>query len=183
MPLLKKAEFIFGKNLVFRNAQHGDAAFILSLRNDENKSKYLSKVDGDIESQREWLSKYKKSINQAYFIITSDGISFGTVRLYDVQDDSFCWGSWLLSNNSTSIFAIESVLIVYSYALKLGFKKAHFDVRKANESVWRFHERFGAKRLRETELDFFYDIELDAILFSLRKYSKFLPFGIRVSED
>ena len=37
----------------------------------------------------------------------------------------------------------------------LGFKDAHFDVRKGNERIWQFHERFGARRNAETVLDYF----------------------------
>jgi hypothetical protein len=62
----------------------------------------------------------------------------------------------------------------------LGFVRAHFDVRRGNESVWQFHERFGAVRVRETDEDFFYEISLDAINASLERYRKFLPNGIEI---
>lgn len=50
---------------------------------------------------------------------------------------------------------MESALIVYAYAVDhLGFQAAHFEMRKGNESVWQFHERFGAERLSENEHEF-----------------------------
>jgi hypothetical protein len=181
MMQIKKAEFIMGNKLSFRNVQIDDAKFILKLRTDENKSKHLSKVSGDLSAQEQWLRTYQNCDDQAYFIIMSDGRPCGTVRMYDACGDSFCWGSWLLMDGSPSSFAIESALIVYSYALELGFLSSHFDVRKGNESVWRFHERFGAVITHQSELDIFYKIDENAILKSLKRYDKFLPHGINYS--
>ena len=49
--------------------------------------------------------------------------------------------------------------MVYAYAIDfLGFESAHFYVRKENTTVWKFHERFGAKRIGETHLDYFYHL-------------------------
>lgn len=69
----------------------------------------------------------------------------------------------------------------YAYAMDLlGFKQAHFDVRSANEKVWKFHERFGAKRNREETHDFFYELRMDSIMSSMQRYKRFLPEGINV---
>jgi hypothetical protein len=38
----------------------------------------------------------------------------------------------------------------------LRFSQSHFDVRQANLSVWKFHERMGARLVREDGLDRFY---------------------------
>lgn len=165
-----------GKNLVFRQADPTDAEFILSLRTDPEKSKYLSKVSGALEDQVRWLIDCAGDASQVYFIIeTLDGRRLGTVRLYDVLGDSFCWGSWILSGERPSGAAVESACMVYRYALALGFTRSRFDVRKGNESVWKFHERFGAKRTGETELDYLYDIDKPAILDALERYRKQLP--------
>ncbi|HHJ4614101.1 TPA: N-acetyltransferase, partial [Citrobacter freundii] len=123
-----------------------------------------------------------ESLNQAYFIITDlNGNRFGTVRIYDQQEYSFCWGSWILSSEAPSHFAIESALMVYQYALKLGFTSAHFSVTKGNSSVMKFHERFGAKLNDESDEECFYTISKEDILNSLNKYNKFLPDDISIS--
>ena len=51
----------------------------------------------------------------------------------------------VIREGSPSGYAVESALMVYQFAgaVSLGFTRAHFDVRKGNESVWKFHERFG----------------------------------------
>lgn len=173
-----------GKTLVFRNAGVDDAAFILSLRIDEKKSRYLSATSGDISAQEAWLESYASSQNQAYFIIEYQNEPVGTVRLYDSQQDSFCWGSWILKDGRPLQAAMESALMVYSYAVDdLGFNAAHFDVRKGNESVWKFHERFGARRAAETPEDYFYVINLQSIQSSRLTYSRFLPNNVAVERS
>lgn len=178
---LRKAAFVHGKTLRFRDATISDAAFILSLRTDEDKSRYLSPVTGAIVDQQAWLHSYLQMDNQAYFIIEHSGESIGTVRLYESKGDSFCWGSWILAASCPNHAAIESALMVYSYALDyLGFDKAHFDVRKGNESVWQFHERFGARRVGESELDFYYEIDRPSIEISRDRYRRYLKESVKV---
>jgi RimJ/RimL family protein N-acetyltransferase len=176
-PHIQKAQRIKGKTLVFRNAEIEDASFILSLRTDVHKARFLSPTDINIEKQRQWLENYAKKSDQAYFIIENlTGESIGTIRLYDARADSFCWGSWILKNNTPSSAAIESALMTYQYALDtLGFSDSHFDVRHGNENVWRFHERFGAIRITSTSEDFLYKIDNANINNSLKKYKKYLP--------
>ena len=178
---LRKAARVVGKTLTFRNADVEDAAFILSLRNDSEKSRYLSPVSAAVADQQAWLKRYAAADDQAYFIIEYQGESIGTVRLYDPQGDSFCWGSWILKNTRPSHAAMESALMVYAYAIDhLGFKSAHFDVRKGNERVWQFHERFGAYRTAEDEVDYFYAIDSEVIAASRKRYQRFLAGSVSV---
>lgn len=54
--------------------------------------------------------------------------------------------------------------MVYSYAIDhLGLTAARFDVRKGNERVWQFHQRFGVIRTGESELEFLFRIEASHI--------------------
>ena len=181
-PQLHKAKKIIGRTLVFRNAELSDAKFILSLRTDESKSKYLTKTSSDLGSQVAWLKDYEDRNDQAYFIIEDrKGNAIGTVRLYDQQGDSFCWGSWILKDGSPPGAAIESSLMVYAYAIDfLGFRQSHFDVRKKNKRVWHFHERFGARRNGETKNDYLYQIGFEQISEAQQCYRKYLPKTIAV---
>jgi RimJ/RimL family protein N-acetyltransferase len=179
---IRKALRLQGRTLTFRDATTDDAAFILSLRTNAEKSRYLSAVSGELLEQQDWLARYACDDEQAYFIIESQGEPIGTVRLYDPQGDSFCWGSWILKDGRPSHAAMESALMVYAYALDhLGFADAHFDVRKGNERVWRFHERFGARRFGETEFDYLYKIHGEAIAISRQRYRKFLERTVSVT--
>lgn len=180
-PKLTKPKSVVGDNLVFRDARVDDAAFILSLRTDAEKSQHLSPTQNDLGQQEAWLTRYRSDETQTYFIIESKaGERVGTVRLYDPVGDSFCWGSWILKQGTPPSYGIESALIVYKFALVCGFKKSHFDVRKLNTSVWRFHERFGATRTGETDHDYLYVIGISAIEKSFSRYAKYLQQSIEI---
>ena len=176
-PTLRKAERIQGRTLVLRDAGVADAAFILGLRTDERKARHLSHTPPSLSEQVAWLERYRHSTCEAYFIIeASGGEPLGTVRLYDPQGDSFCWGSWILKDGAPSSAAIESALMVYAYALdSLGFRCAHFQVQRANQRVWAFHERFGAVRVGQDDTEFRYTLSNAAIRASMQRYRRFMP--------
>lgn len=152
---------VSGKNINLRVVRIEDAKFICDLRQNQNKSKYLSTVTGGIKEQEQWLSEYKNredNESEYYFIIESkDAKKLGLVRVYDFKKDSFCWGSWLICEDAPKSTAIESALQIYEFAFyQLGFNQSHFDVRKKNEKVVAFHKRFGAKIVDENSLDYFF---------------------------
>jgi len=180
-PILNKPKEVIGNNLIFRDATKEDAAFVLELRTDPKKAKYISKTSNDLKKQEAWLQNYSNDSKQVYFIIFNrQKERVGTVRLYDTKNESFSWGSWILKKGTPSRYAIESALLVYHFALSLGFKKAHFDVRKDNQSVYKFHERFGAKKIEENKDNFIYNISVEEIKKSLKKYKKYLPNGFLI---
>jgi RimJ/RimL family protein N-acetyltransferase len=179
--MFRKPRSVRGRQLLFRDATVDDAAFILALRTDEKKGEFLSATAPDLERQRGWLARYAGDGEQVYFIICKpDGTPVGTVRLYDQRGDSFCWGSWIKSDGAPSGFGVESALMVYDFALQLGFRRAHFDVRKQNTSVCQFHERFGAVKVDENEEDYFFEMSNEAINGALSQYRKYLPDGAAI---
>jgi RimJ/RimL family protein N-acetyltransferase len=181
-PILRKAKRIIGKNLVFRNADISDAGFILTLRTDAKKSRHLTSGASRLVDQETWLERYAVRDNEAYFIIeNATGESLGSVRLYDSLKHSFCWGSWIVKDGAPQSVAIESALMVYSYALDtLGFLSSHFQVNKENERVCKFHERFGATRTAENEVEYKYIITNEAIRESMQRYGRYLPGSLKV---
>lgn len=92
-PVFIKPKKVVGNNLIFRNATEEDAAFILELRTDAKKSQHISKTSADLVQQQAWLGKYSGDSQQVYFVILNKDLEkVGTVRLYDIRDNSFCWG-------------------------------------------------------------------------------------------
>lgn len=168
---------VIGKKIRLRLVSVEDAEFIVSLRQDR-KNKFLTKTD--IEKQIEWLSDYKireRAGNEYYFIISSENDDpCGAVRIYDFQDNSFCWGSWLLSSNAPPTAGIESALLVYEFAFHyLKFSHCHFDVRIDNVKVRSFHERFGATVVKTDEQDVYYELPQAAYESTKLKYTRYLP--------
>ena len=80
-PRIRKAAWVRGRTLVLRNATEADAAFILSLRTDEARARYLSATPPQVEAQRAWLARYAAGTDQAYFIVESAGNPVGTVSV------------------------------------------------------------------------------------------------------
>lgn len=153
--------FIEGMKINFRTVTLEDAEFVYNLRINENKAKYLSKITGKVEDQRKWIGEYKKREKDGkeyYFVIClKDDKNIGLVRIYDFQGDSFSWGSWLLSDDAPKTVALESAMIIYEFGFYgLSFKMSHFDVRKDNYRVVNFHKKFGAKIIKENDLDIFF---------------------------
>ncbi len=160
---------LISKTIQMRFVNEADADFILSLRMDSRYNQFLSDVVPSVQAQKEWIRKYKveeKDKKQFYFIIEKiDGTPCGTVRIYDLRKDSFCWGSWILNENKTRYAALESAFLVYQFGFDiLGFKKSHFDVRKGNERVISFHEKMGAIKTNESDDDYYFEITKDAVL-------------------
>ena len=167
------------KNLNLRTVAIEDAEFIYNMRQNQNKTKYLSRVTGTVESQKEWIKNYKQREEEKkefYFVIESkDERKLGLVRMYDFQDESFCWGSWLIKEDAPKSTAIESALQIYEFGFySLGFEKSHFDVRKENDKVIAFHQRFGAKIVDEDELDYFFNFEKSDYEITKEKYKRYL---------
>ncbi len=162
---------LVSKTVSLRLITEDDAEFVLKLRTDSKYNQFLSAVSSDVEQQKSWIRNYKadeKAGNQYYFIIQrNDGVPCGTVRIYDIKDDSFGWGSWILNEDKTRFAALESAFLVYKFGFEeLKFSKSHFEVRKDNSKVVSFHEKMGAVRTSETEQDVFLEITKDAVAHS-----------------
>lgn len=167
------------KHIRFRLVEKEDAAFILSLRIDPEKNRFLSPVENNLNAQKQWIAEYKereKRNREFYFIIESkQGEKLGTIRLYDFREDSFCWGSWILKQGAPVYAAIESALSVYEIALKrLGFKQSHTDVRKGNITVKNFLLQCGAEITGEDELNTYFRLTEEVYKKTRRNYRRFL---------
>jgi RimJ/RimL family protein N-acetyltransferase len=163
----------------FRHATMEDSEFLLGLRLDPSRNQNISATSGELKSQILWMESYLKRYNQgceAYFIIEVDGQPEGTLRLYDYlsDQDSFCWGSWIIRPGAPALTAYQSAILVYDLAFgSLKFTRAHFDVRQANISVWKFHEKMGAKVVREDTQDRFYDYTVEEYKMARIRLQKF----------
>lgn len=154
---------LIGKYVTLREVTLDDADFILSLRCNPEKSKFLHKTEYNLSRQIEYLKNYFKKDNEWYFIsLNKKGERIGTYRIYDVQGDSFCIGSWIMVDGVTPEESFETDYLVRMYGFDvLGFNKIHFDVRKQNKKVWHYHMAFGAKKTGETELDYLFEVDKD----------------------
>jgi RimJ/RimL family protein N-acetyltransferase len=136
-----------------------DAPFILQLRLDSGRNQNISATSPDSLAQTRWITSYEQRYLEgleAYFIIQNQGRDVGTVRIYDFRlaENSFGWGSWIIKSGTSPGISYQSAILIYDLGFDfLDFAAAHFDVRQANVSVWKFHERLGAQLVHEDELE------------------------------
>lgn len=152
------------KSIRLRLIEVADAEFVLGLRLDETYNKFLSPVTPNIENQIQWIKNYKvkeTAGEEFYFIIERlDGVRCGTVRIYDIENNHFTWGSWILNAGKTRYSAIESALMVYKFGFEvMGFEKSVFEVVKENLKVVGFHEKFGAKRTGADATNIYFELD------------------------
>ena len=132
-PALKKPRMVHGATIVLRDIEEGDAQFVVDLRTDPLKSRYISATSSDVQAQIDWIRSYQSKTDQAYFIACDrDGGRLGCVRLYDPIGSSFSWGSWLMLSGLSPFIAMESALLVYAYARHLGFDEARLEIGRAH---------------------------------------------------
>jgi len=175
------------RDVCFRPVEIDDAKFILELRTDPSRSRFISFTESDVEVQRQWISAYlerqRNGLEYYYIIEDYHSEKFGTIRIYDIRSDSFCWGSWIVKDGAPYYIAIESMLMALEIGFyRLGFSKSHGDVRKGNQSVINNHLRFGGKIIREDDLNYYLEYTRDSYDAIKAKYRKFycLSPGINI---
>lgn len=164
--------FIEGKYTNIRLVEIKDAEFILSLRCDDKKAMFLHKTEYNIEKQKEYIKNCLKKDDEWYFIIENkENKPIGTYRVYDLKADSFCIGSWLMVDGSSPLEVMEGEYLVKMFAFEqTGFQKFHFDVRKENKKVIRYHKMMGAKLVGETDLDYLFECSKEDYLKNITKF-------------
>lgn len=127
-----------------------DAAFIVQLRSDPERGRYLHRGAADVPAQERWLRAYFERSGDYYFVIEHrlTGIREGTAGIYNADTDGRQaeWGRWILRRGSLA--AVESACLVY----RLGFETLGFDAMYCrtiaeNTSALAFHDSFGVKRV------------------------------------
>lgn len=177
---------ISGKYVNMREAEISDSEFILSLRTDPKKSRYIHSTSSDLKKQEEYMLRYKTLENEWYFIIENKkGEPIGTNSVYPYPRITKCWydekndklgilgpGRWLLKDGLIPFESIESDLLIKKFCfdfLKLSFLPMM--IHEDNKTVLDFHKKWGAKI-------FDYDEELKHYLLNLEKsdYDKNLVY-------
>jgi len=161
MTTLNELELVKGPNLTLRLIEPNDAALFLACAPNPLYNQNLSAVRGTVDDQRRWIEAYKDreaERSEFYYVIErKDGTPCGVVRLYDIDANSFTWGSWILDANKPPKAALESAVLIYQIAFDLlDLESARFDVRGENGTTLKFHRRFGATETHQTQTDVFF---------------------------
>lgn len=166
MTSLDELRRVIGQRLALRLVTLEDAAYIHGLRINPDYNSHLSKVVGTVADQQAWISAYKEreaALSELYYVITRlDGTPCGVVRLYDIGQDSFTWGSWILDHNKPAKAALESAMLSFGVGFeKLGLTRVIFDARLHNTHAIAFYRRFGATEAKRDDVNIYFEYSRD----------------------
>jgi hypothetical protein len=146
----------------FRLVNEEDAEFIVKLRTDPQLNRFLHATDCSIEKQKEWIREYKKRESEGidyYFYYSQDGTPIGVNRVYDIHDDRGTGGSWICQKGLSMELPIITFIILREIMFEqIDLEYDYFDVRKDNKQVIKMHLLFGADKIGEDELNYYYVI-------------------------
>lgn len=132
-----------------------DAEFIIKLRSDEKRSRFIHTTDLDVSKQEDWIRQYKLREQQGleyYFIYEMDGYAFGVNRIYDIREHCCTEGSWVCLPIENQSKTIATALIMRDIVFDiLNFDYDVFAVSFGNNQVKKFHLLGGAKIVEETD--------------------------------
>lgn len=135
--------------LQVRFVQEDDAEFIVQLRTNPIKARFISPTSTNIEDQKKWLQEYKKreyNGNDYYFLYTYKGEPAGVNRIYEIEDNHFIHGSWVFSDAVPPYCALAAGIIAREIAFDmLGLEKEvdTAGVHCQNESVLHYARLLG----------------------------------------
>jgi RimJ/RimL family protein N-acetyltransferase len=171
---------IEGPRLRLRPVVPDDAAYIYALRTDPRYNTHLSPVAGGVEQQRKWIERYldrEAQGREIYFVIErrSDAQRCGVVRLYDITEQQFTWGSWILDENKPSKAALESAVLSFGYGFDVRVvEKAAIDVRRDNGRALNFYRRFGMKETYADDINIYFEYPREQFFADLPRFQRLL---------
>ena len=170
---------IFG--LTFNLVSEDDVDFVLKLRTSE-RARNISPTVNDRSVQMDWIKNYKireKTGLEFYFVAQNNqGEKLGLNRLYNITSNSFTLGSWLYRADIHFSNAILGDLAAKEFGFKvLGLQECLFDVRKANKSVLKYHQKFLPTRLTEDEQDIYFSLDYHNYINQKNKLLNHLKHG------
>ncbi len=105
--------------LTYRFVNENDASFIVELRTDPIKSRYIGSTDGSVDKQKEWIRQYKEREHEGvdyYFIFFWGTIPAGVTRIYNIEDNHYIHGSWVFANNVPPFCSLAAAVIAREIA-------------------------------------------------------------------
>ena len=156
---MKQVQKIIGPRMMLLAAQESHAPFILDLRNQERKRRFLSGVSRTLTDQIAWMQQRSHLLDDAYFVVTetkNPSIPLGSIRLHDViaEKNSIRVSSWVMVDGVVPRKSLEALALAIEYIMKSGYSVCHFEVHKKSLSASKLYIKLGTQVVGQTEHTF-----------------------------
>tara|TARA_X000000368_G_C22807276_1_gene613031 strand:- start:49 stop:576 length:528 start_codon:yes stop_codon:yes gene_type:complete len=155
---MKISNNIHGTVCSLRNSHLTDCKDMLVLRNDPHLSKFLKKVENDINKQKIWLKKQRELKNKICLtIIDNQNRLLGYFTSFTIfNNDKFDPGGWIMHPNTLASMKICALVLAYEIGFNnFNLPKAYLRIRKGNLNIMKMHFRMGAIEI-DNDKDFNY---------------------------
>lgn len=137
--------------LHIRLVREEDAEFIVALRTNPIKARYISATSNNVKDQENWIRMYKEREAKGrdyYFLYSYQGEKAGVNRIYEIEGNHFIHGSWIFLDQVHPYCALAAGIIAREIAFdKLGLEEEidTAGVHKDNQSVLQYIHTLGAE--------------------------------------
>lgn len=174
----------------YRLVEENDAEFIIKLRTSPQVGLFLHKTSNSIEDQIKWIKEYKKREEEGsdyYFIFFKDEKPIGLDRIYDINENKFNVGSWVMEQGIPVEYVLAVPMITNEIAfevLNLELNDSSDGVHEDNKKVLKFNKMLGYRITGEyqSENGLFYTIQLTKEDFEAKKASLIKLLNIEGNE-
>ena len=166
-----------GKIINLRLVEEADASFIISIRSSAAENGFLSTIDPSEDCQKNWIRTYKEreaaGLEYYYVITTKDQIPCGTARLYDIDNNTCNFGSFVLGQNKPHRAALDSIVAIFSFAFNvLKLKHCEIKVSRFNDHAFSFYKRFGMQETKREEGEIYLVYRKDTFIKNFNIYNQ-----------
>lgn len=142
---------LVGKYVTLRSATIEDAEFALSLRQDEEITKFIPYLDITLEQQINWIKKQREKDGDYFFVVWNrKNERVGTNSVYDIKDGKGETGR-LAMKDCSALESLENQFLLSLFAFEvLGMEENHSYTYADNQRALRFGSFFGYKFQEET---------------------------------
>lgn len=134
-----------------RLVREEDAGFIVALRTNPIKARYISATSNNVEDQKSWIKAYKEREavgTDYYFIYSYQEKLAGVNRIYEIEGKHFIHGSWIFSDEVPPYCALAAGIIAREIAFDTLGLEEEIDtagVHKDNQGVLQYIRTLGAE--------------------------------------
>lgn len=161
--------------LKVRLVNENDAEFIVSLRSDPTKTKYMITLNNEVEAQRRWIQEYKKREKEGldYYLIYNnvEDNPIGLNRISHVNniEKTAVSASWItIEGLIYEPFLMQLILSEIAFNM-LDIEKLLGQIHIKNTKLLKFYKLFDAK-FKDNGTDFYNTITLKSDLEKVYDY-------------